>query len=321
MKNSLLIINLLLSSYCFGQQVPAPEENIPFLVTFGNAAKTSFGDDDFCQVFFFTIPEDNKKPIYIRIFDPENGGENDERMGRFDSKTKFSVYGGKGCITNKDSRSTQPVGQFKSGNLLSTKTFGVDPKYDNNWYTFGPFNPLEGELSSIYGGYVFKIIAEGISGDDGNLYKYFLSSSSSSNIAIEGANSFTFEYSFRLHNDPKQVSHIYPFVDDKVTSVKITNFDWDNDGFILISSVATINYKAKVSGDDAWATSEYIIKEAEKGKSLDIQIKKNPLKPINNNNVVIYITNQYGESLPFYAIPIGGVPQFKADIKATPIED
>jgi hypothetical protein len=30
-----------------------------------------------------------------------------------------------------------------------------------------------------------------------------------------------------------------------------------------------------------------------------------------NNNICFYITNQYGESLPFYAIPIGGKPVYK----------
>ncbi len=320
MKNYILILSLFISTIGVGQLVPAAEENIPFLVTFGKGAPTSFGDDDHCQVFFFSIPEENKKPIYIRIHDPENGGLHDEIVGDADSKTRFSLYGGKGCVSHKDSRSTEPVGEFKSGNLLNTKTFGVDAEYDDKWFTFGPFNPTEGEFSALYGGYVFKVIAEGIVGNDGNLYKYFLSSSPTSNIAVEGANAFTFEYSFRLHDDAKQVSHIYPYIDNKVVSVKQTNFDWDNDGIIVISSIAVVNYRVSVSGDDNKVTSEYIIKEKEKGKSLDIQFRKHPLRPAKNNNVVLYVTNQFGEYLPFFAIPIGGVPQFKAESSATPLD-
>jgi hypothetical protein len=30
--------------------------------------------------------------------------------------------------------------------------------------------------------------------------------------------------------------------------------------------------------------------------------------------MVLYVTNQYGELLPFYASPIGGIPKFKYKI-------
>ena len=42
----------------YGQAVPGKDENIPFLVTFGKSGETSWGDDDFNSIFFFTIPKD-----------------------------------------------------------------------------------------------------------------------------------------------------------------------------------------------------------------------------------------------------------------------
>ena len=57
----------------YGQAVPSTDENIPFLVTFGQEGETSWGDDDFFQVFFFTIPKDYAGQVYIRIFDPDCG--------------------------------------------------------------------------------------------------------------------------------------------------------------------------------------------------------------------------------------------------------
>lgn len=300
------------------QSVPAKEENIPYLVTFGKDAETSYGDDDFTQVFFFSVPRYNKKPIYIRIYDPDVGGEIDEKAGSFNTKAKFSVYGGKGCITDGDARQTSPSGNFKSGNLLFSKTFGEAVQYDKAWYTFGPFNPSEGEYSEDYFGYVFKLICEGISGDDGNLYKYFLSSSGSMNVPVEGGNAFTFEYTFRLHDDPNQVSHIYPYIDDKVISIKQANFDWDKDGGIKIYSVATLSFPLQVSENNKWSTSQYFVKAPEKGKSLDIRFSKSLSKKVRNNNVVFYVTNQYGEFLPFYTVPIGGIPKFQGSSTATP---
>jgi len=300
------------------QAIPAKEENIPFLVTFGKDAKSSYGDDDNCQIFFFSIPKDYKKPFYIRVFDPEIGGENDEIVGSANTKTKYSVYGGKGCVSDKAARQTEPIGNYKSGNLLGAKSFETSEKYDNKWYSFGPFNPSDGEFSEQYYGYIFKVITEGVSGNDGNLYRYYLSASPSSNIAVEGGNAFTFEYTFRLHADSKQISHVYPYVDNKVVSVKQTNFDWDNDGKIKLYSVSAIGRSLNVSGDDSKRESTYMVKTSEKGSSLDIQFQKQKEKSIKNNNVVFNITNQYGEAMPFFTVPIGGVPKYKGKVVVTP---
>jgi hypothetical protein len=320
-SNWLLVLVVFVSiRSAMGQAVPAPEENIPFLVTFGRQAETSWGDDDFSQVFFFVIPKDQKQPVYLRVFDPDCGGMHDEGKGEFNTKTRFSVFGGDGCITHPDARQSDPVGNWKSGNLLATKTFGVDAKYDNKWYSFGPFNPGEGELAEAYGGYVFKLIAEGVSGDDGNLYRYFMSTDSDKNIPVQGGNAFTFEYTFRLHADPWETSHIYPYVDDKVISLKLHNFDWDDDGYIKLHSVATMAHNLEISGDNRWAMAVYKVLNEERGTSIDVRFTKSDKQMVRNNNVVFYITNQYGEFLPFYTVPIGGVPVYKGKVKATPLE-
>ena len=313
-----ILFCFLITENLSSQPVPAKEENIPFLVTFGAKADKSWGDDDFCQTFFFVIPKDYKQPVYIRIFDPDIGGKYDEGKGKFDTKTKFSVYGGKGCITNEDSKNINPTGNYRSGNLLCEKVFGVSPKYDDNWFTFRPISPTEGEYSEKYGGYVLKVIAQGVAGDDGNLYRYYLSTKPMVNQAVEGSNSFTFEYTFRLHNNPKEVSHIYPYLDDRVISIKQSNFDWDNDGELFFVSVLRKAVMMKKSLDNNWAVSEHKILDGERKSSLDIQMHKNPNAPANNNNVVFYIRNQYGELLPFNNVPIGGIPRPKSVIKIKP---
>ena len=315
MRKSIVILLLLtISASMFAQPVPAEDENIPFLMTFGHKAETSWGDDDFSQTFFFVIPTDHTSPIFIRVFDPDCGGEIDEINGEWDTKIAYSVYGGVECYSNKDAQGIDPIGNYKSGNLLATKTFGVNPRYDNNWYVFGPFNPTEGELIEMYGGYIFKIICEGITGDDGNMYRYFVSTSQTENKRIEGANAFAYEYSFRMHNDPNEVSHIYPYIDDRTISVEQKNFDWDRDGIIRVVSVGRAGLPCVISGDDTWGQSQFKILEEEINTSLDFQFIKKKSPPVKNNNVVISVKNQYGELLPFYTIPIGGVPKYKYSI-------
>ncbi|MGQ0827415.1 MAG: hypothetical protein ACT4ON_03360 [Bacteroidota bacterium] len=298
---------LLLQNTCFAQQIPAVEENIPSLVTFGKSGNMSWGDDDFSQTFFFVIPQFQVNPVYIRVYDPETSGTNDEQRTGYDTKTKFSVYGGKTCFTAKDVHSSHPSGNYRSGNLLRSKTFGTDHSYDQKWYTFGPFNPTEGEFVNEYGGYLFKIIAEGISGDDGNLYRYFLSSSPTENKAIEGGNAFTFEYTFRLSDNPNSIAHLYPYVEENVVSISISNFDFDGDGDVNIVSMAKKGELSKASGDGVWATSKHKIVAEERKTVLDVQFIKNKKAPVKNNNVSLYVMNQYGDLLPIFTVPIGGI--------------
>ena len=299
----------------FSQAAPAVDENIPYLVTFGGNAETAWGDDDFCQIFFSVIPSSQTDPVYIRVFDPDTGGELDEAKGEFNSIINFSIYAGKGCWSDTAAQSIHPSGNYKSGYLLSSKSFGNDPKYDKKWYSFGPFNPSEGEYVEKLGGRVFKIIAQGKSGDDGNIYKYFLSTNPVENIALEGGNFFTYKYHFRLSDIQKHVCQIYPFVDDKTISIEISNFDWDNDGIIRIFSVAKNGILCDVSGEDHWTVRKFPIVVEEKNSTIEIQFIKNQSLQIRNNNVVIAVRNQYGISLPFYVVPIGGVPVYSPKIR------
>jgi hypothetical protein len=299
----------------FSQSAPAIDENIPYLMTFGGNAITSWGDDDFCQIFFCVIPSSQTDPVYIRVYDPDTGGDLDEVKGEFNTIVNFSIYAGKGCWSDTAAQSIHPAGNYKSGYLLSSKSFGADPKYDKKWYSFGPFNPSEGEYVEKLGGRVFKIIAQGISGDDGNLYKYFLSTSPVENIAVEGGNLFTYKYHLRLSDDQKHVSQIYPFADERTISIQVSNFDWDNDGIIRIFSVAKNGILCDVSGEDNWVVREFPIVAEEKNSTLEIQFIKNKSVQIKNNNVVVTVKNQYGNSLPFYVVPIGGVPVYSPKIR------
>jgi hypothetical protein len=316
-KRYALIISFILSTGIglFSQSAPAIDENIPYLITFGGDAQTSWGDDDFCQIFYCIIPLSQTGPVYIRVYDPDTGGDLDELKGEFNTIVNFSIYGGNNCWSDTAAQVLKNSENSKSGYLLSSKSFGNEPKYDKKWYSFGPFNPSEGKFVEKLGGRVFKIVAQGISGDDGNIYKYFLSTSPNENVAVEGGNWFTYKYHFRLSDDQKHVSQIYPFVDDKTISIQISNFDWDNDGIIRIFSVAKNGILCDVSGENNWVIREFPIVDEEKNSTVEIQFIKNQSVQIRNNNVVVIVRNQYGISLPFYVVPIGGVPVYSPKIR------
>jgi len=305
-----------------GQEVPGSDENIPFLVTFGKDGMTSWGDDDFYSVWFFSIPQEYTQPFYIRVFDPDTGGENDEIQGEFNTRCLFSIYGGRGVDPdrNEESRGLIDGLNYKGGNLLASRAFGGEARYDNGWFTFGPFNPTAGEFSTKWNSYLFKVICEGVSGDDGNLYRYFLSREPDINQTVEGGNAFTYEYTFRMWNNFKSVAHIYPYVDTGVVYIRQRNFDWDEDGNVLVVSRYKQGIEIPISGEDNWQESRIPIEAQEVNSSLDFQFHKKQGELVKNNNVVITLESQRGDALPFFSSPIGGVPVYQPKVKITPLK-
>ncbi len=319
---SLSLSGLIQLTEIYGQEVPGRDENITFLVTFGKEGETSWGDDDFYQIFFFAIPRDYDQQFYIRVFDPDTGGEHDEIQGEFNTRSLFSIYGGQGVDPdkNEESKGLYNEPNYKSGNLLASRVFGGEPRYDNKYFTFGPFNPTAGDFNTKWNSYIFKIVCEGINGDDGNLYRYFLSRDPENNIPIEGANAFTYEYTFRMWNDFKSVAHIYPYVDTGVIYIRLRNFDWDDDGNILVVSRYKQGIDAPISGEDYWAESRIPIEPPEVGSSLDFQFHKKQGELVKNNNVVVTLENQRGDALQFFSSPIGGVPVYQTSIQVRKVK-
>ncbi|MFT4545097.1 MAG: hypothetical protein ACI9CU_002084 [Polaribacter sp.] len=310
---ALILISFVLfqTSFCEAQPVPPADSNIPFLVTFGKQASQNYGDDDFSQVFFLSIPANETDPFYIRVFDPDIGGQYDEIYGAPDTKSKFSIYGGKGAWSNPDAQQTSPQGNYKAGTLLDSRSFTESEKYDNKWYSFGPLDPKEGEYIEEFKGYVFKIIAEGVQGDDGNLYNYYFSRGPNVNISIEGANAFGYEWTFRMPSESNAICHLYPYITDDVVSIQQFNFDWDDDGIIKIVSYEKKGEWVEMSNEADWKNSTHQILKSERNSSLDIQFVKTKEKAKKNNNVCFSFKNQFGEFMRFYTIPIGGVQRFK----------
>jgi hypothetical protein len=147
------------------------------------------------------------------------------------------------------------------------------------------------------------------------MFRYFLSKEADANVPIEGGNAFTYSYTFRLWNENQSVSHIYPYVDTGVVYIRQRNFDWDDDGKILVVSRYKQGIELEVSGEDEWVEGRVPIEQAEIGSSLDFQFHKRQDFLVRNNNVVITIESQRGDALPFFSSPIGGVPVYQPVIQ------
>lgn len=275
-----LFILILTPGLLTGQQLPAPEENIPSLVTFGKDAPPNTGDNDHLQEAYLMIPIDYEGPVYLRIFDPETGGDDDEIFGQPETCTKYTLLGGEGVFD---------PGNHYAGRVILSHTFCNEGDHSNRWFTMGPFTKEQGQKSTEFNTIFFKIMAEGISGDDGNLYKYFLSRSPTENLPVENARFYWWEITFRMWENPNNISHLYPAICADQAGFEVNAFDWDDDGIIRLVSVVRNGDLLDVSGDNEWTKNRIELSEDEITTSLDIQIIKEKADPVKANNVTIQL--------------------------------
>lgn len=306
------ILLIIWGSQSYSQIAPSRLENIDFLITFGQNASTEWGDDDYTQVHFFLIPKIETKPIFIRLFDPNTGGKHDTKNTEYNTTCTYTLYGGKGTHSPAAAKGINPINGYDAGAVLKTKSFSNENTFDDKWYTFGPINPSEGEYSEEFKGYIFKVICKGGKGDDGNAYRYSLSYQRDENIAVQGGNIFTYEMSFKLKKLAKNTAHIYPFITENMKSITQFNFDSDDDLYMRVTSVGRKLVRASVSLNDNWMSTKFEILEVEKKTTMDIQLIK---KSDSNNDMVIYLKNQYDEAVPLFSSPIGGKPSYLYSVK------
>lgn len=310
MKSILAFFISIFSLSTIGQIVPSSYENIEYLMTFGKGADAKWGDDDHVQTHFFVIPKSETSPVYIRIFDPGTSGLHDTKNGSFNTVCNYTLYAGKGVHSLKASRQINPAAGYDKGKVVYSKSYGAEE--DGKWVSFGPINPSEGEYSEEFDGYIFKMICKGLNGDDGNAYKYALSYSKTENLFVENGNIFTYEMTFKLKKGLQSTAHVYPFIKDNIVSITQWNFDADADLEMRVTSVARKLVPAAASLDGKWSSNKYIIKPEEINTSIDIQMIKQSTA---ENDMVIYILNQFNEAMPLFSVPIGGKPKYKYEVK------
>lgn len=306
MKNIVLFLFTISPLWICAQLVPSPEENIDFITTFGSSIDPTYGDDDGFQTFFFIVPENISSPVYFEVFDPNCGGRHDLAIDEFNTSTAFEIYGGPGAFSDSTSQGFDKP-EYISGNLLYSEVYDFNGP-DNQWVSFGPINPAEGEYVKNLSGYVFKWVILGKTGNDGNTYRLRMSMDKNNYRPVPGGNAFTYKYTFRLKRQRGSVAHIYPLIGDNVISLTQHNFDFDDEGKIRLFSVDKNGIILKKSGEGEWANQKIDVTNNENGKSMNIQLIKSGNRI---NDLTIYILNQYNQAVPLYAIPIGGIPRFK----------
>lgn len=167
---------LMASLVAMGPAAIAAEDSPAQLITYG--ADAAGETRDVRQAIYFAVPETLAGPLYVRLYDPDTGGDHDVTTGRRgETRTRFVLYGGQGADTAPDSRDGDDPG---GGRLIAEREFGTDRRLDGRWMTWTRLTAAQG--ASAGSERVFRIDVIGGSGDDGNVFDIAVSLNRDANI-------------------------------------------------------------------------------------------------------------------------------------------
>lgn len=250
-------------------QIPYDHSNVKYFYVFGAQGDPLMGAEDNMLEIVIDVPAAQTGGLVIGIWDPDTGGKIDWKKpgNKWNTETEFAVYG-------KD--------------LLDKKTFGEDPRYDKETYYFGPFSPEKGEKTGDK--YRFRLVVKGLSGDDENLFKVF--------ITPDSAESFSRNLTFRLLPHQGQQMFFYPEVPAGTDTVIVENYDLDVNGGTSTISLTEITKKFKIADSKSgqWSMTRVPLNIEKKGRLVYIITKATQRYA----NAGLKITDAEGNALPIY---------------------
>ena len=106
-------------------------------MTYGPKASTAEGDPDYREVIFLSVPDSVKDRLYLRVFDPDTGGDHDLVYGATDdTETRYRLFGGEGAYSGAGSGGPEPgPEQLAAGTALDERVVGASPALDDRWQT------------------------------------------------------------------------------------------------------------------------------------------------------------------------------------------
>lgn len=265
------------------------------LITYGADAKTDEGDDDFRQVVFFSIPKTTQsEKLHLRIFDPDVGGAWDQQYGEWDTETRFRLYGGKGAYTAPTVRLPSPdEADRTAGQLIVDTTFGISDFSDHKWFNYATFAPGQGEaIGRII---VFKLVVDGMRGDDGNVFDVAVSTDPKRNNPPEGLRIITYCPTMRLPEIGVHAELRFS-VPKGVREITIHNFDLAG-AFMAVETRFRSKLAITSSAQGEWAEDRALLEPEEAGVLAALTYEGGSEMP---NDATLYIIDEKGRTLPFY---------------------
>lgn len=255
------------TSPVFTQPLPYNDQNIPSLFISAKEAPQDLGDDDHIQVLYYFIPESSTDKFFLWLLDPCCDPTSDPVKGNANSHFSYRIYGGTEVGRPMNYNETH------SGILLYDTIFG---KGKLNHYIFPAMESWKGEHIPPMQGNLFKIVIEGLTGDDGNNYKLFFSSSKEKMIRPAGCKIFFNDLTFMLPEESHKKAQLEISIPYRASGISLSNFDMENCGQILLFSEVREGQKIRPAKNDQYSSALLKIFSEEKGKELILVVIPDP---------------------------------------------
>ncbi|MBN2354876.1 PKD domain-containing protein [candidate division KSB1 bacterium] len=284
-KRCILIVIFFIAS------ISMARDNIQ-LVNYGPSQSVREGDDDFIQLIFFRVDGKFSDSLYLRIFDIDCGGDVDLNFGGWNTETRFSFYGGTGAFSSPSLKNAKPdEADIRAGRALADAVFGEDAALNNSWHTLVKLAPADGER--IGDAYYFKLVVQGVSGNDANAFDVRLSSSPAMNVTPAEIEMFSYSPTLRLRKD-ENIASITFKVAKNVKHVTVHNFDLAGAQVQLLTAFRS-NLPIIPSGQGEWVKSVIDLEPIETGRECAIALGQGAESP---NDVSLFVTDDQEVVLP-----------------------
>lgn len=283
--------------FLFAAAILMARDNI-LQVNYGPEQSIREGDDDFYQIFFFRVEEKFTDSLYVRIFDMDCGGDVDLNFGSWNTTLRYELYGGKGAFSAQSLKNAKPdKADITAGVSLAMKIIGEVKELNNSWHNFAHIHPADGE--KIGDSYYFKLVVQGVSGNDANVFDVRLSTSASMNTAAAEFSMFSHSPTLRLGKD-ENFAAITFFVPAAAKSISVNNFDLAGASVQLVTPFRS-NLPVVSSGQGEWVKSRTELEPIETGRQCAVVLGQGSESP---NDVSLFIMDDLDRvllvSLPVY---------------------
>ena len=257
-----------------GPVIRSPDSSINgvrWFYVFGREGKSDDGALPEPHVTFIEVPRSRESAVRIRVLDADTRDRHDEMAGGWNTATAFRVYGSE---------------------KLDERIIGPEAP-DGTTVDFGPYLPEQGALKGDEA--VFRIEAEGLDGDDNNLFAY--------EVSPPNAQIFSFQPAIRLAKEPGAAMRFFPAIPAGTRSVMESNFDLDAEGGRLSVTRRTPQgapagtVPVAGSGSESWASTQIPVPAGTDNARWTYHVTKGAQR---NANMAFQMTDSQGQSLPIY---------------------
>lgn len=275
-------IALLATSAPMAEAARVPDRRIngiEWFYVFGRQGNRAYGAAEGLakQVFYVEVPKDLGESVTIRVLDADIQGQHDEQDGKWNTSTKFDVFVGSKLLTSRTITAREP---------------------DGTTLELGPFSLNQGDAQGDY--VIFRIEAEGLEGNDSNLFAFEVSPSQ--------AQLFTFNPAIRLMSKEGDRMRFFPQIPSGATGIRVWNYDLDPTGgnSVLLTPPGPIGsvrglqkaFWIENSESAAWAKTDVTVPQEWKGGGRWIyQITK---KTQSSANMSMRIEDQHSKPVRIY---------------------